>query len=42
MEPEQRTSATCNWGDNGKSLYITARTGRYRMKLVAQGLKGLY
>jgi len=34
--------ANCNWGDDGKSLYMTARTGLYRIKLAAQGPKTLY
>jgi gluconolactonase len=36
------TPANCNWGDDGKSLYITARTGLYRIRLAAQGIKALY
>jgi gluconolactonase len=36
------TPANCNWGDDGKSLYITAETGLYRIKLAAQGQKTLY
>jgi gluconolactonase len=36
------TPANCNWGDDGKSLYITARTGLYRIRLTAQGMKALY
>jgi gluconolactonase len=36
------TPANCNWGDDGKTLYITARTGLYRIKLAAQGEKTLY
>lgn len=36
------TPANCNWGDDGKSLYITARTGLYRIKLPAAGQKTLY
>jgi gluconolactonase len=36
------TPANCNWGDDGKSLYITAETGLYRIKLAAQGEKTLY
>jgi gluconolactonase len=31
------TPANCNWGDDGKSLYITARTGLYRIKLAVKG-----
>jgi gluconolactonase len=36
------TPANCNWGDDGKTLYITAQTGLYRIKLTAQGQKALY
>ena len=36
------TPANCNWGDDGKSLYITARTGLYRIKLPVTGQKALY
>ena len=36
------TPANCNWGDDGKSLYITARTGLYRIKLAATGERTLY
>lgn len=32
--------ANCNWGDDsGKMLYITARTGLYRMKLKIEGIR---
>ena len=34
--------ANCNWGDDGKSLYMTARTGLYRIKLAATGERTLY
>ena len=34
--------ANLNWGDDGKSLYITARTGLYRIKLPVAGEKALY
>jgi len=34
--------SNCNWGDDGKSLYITAQTGLYRLKLTARGQKALY
>ena len=34
--------ANCGWGDDGKSLYMTARTGLYRVKLAAAGKKALY
>jgi gluconolactonase len=36
------TPANCNWGDDGKTLYITARTGLYRIKLAAAGMRPLY
>jgi gluconolactonase len=36
------TPANCNWGDDGKTLYITARTGVYRIKLSVAGEKALY
>ncbi len=34
--------ANCNWGDDGKSLYITAETSVYRIKLPVSGEKALY
>ena len=36
------TAANCAWGDDGKSLYITAVTGLYRVKLTVAGEKALY
>ncbi len=36
------TPANCNWGDDGKTLYITARTGVYRIRLSVAGEKPLY
>ena len=36
------TPANCNWGDDGKTLYITAETGLYRIKLAVEGQKALY
>jgi gluconolactonase len=36
------TPANCNWGDDGATLYITARTGLYRIKLATQGERPLY
>jgi gluconolactonase len=36
------TPANCGWGDDGKSLYMTARTGLYRIKLNVAGEKALY
>jgi gluconolactonase len=34
--------ANCNWGDDWKTLYITARTGLYRIKLSVAGEKAMY
>lgn len=31
------TPANCGWGDDGKTLYITAETGIYRVKLAVAG-----
>jgi gluconolactonase len=36
------TPANCNWGDDGKTLYITAETGLYRIKTAVEGKKALY
>lgn len=36
------TPANCGWGDDGKTLYITAETGLYRIKLNVEGEKTLY
>jgi gluconolactonase len=36
------TPANCAWGDDSKSLYITARTGLYRIKLAVAGEKLTY
>lgn len=36
------TPANCAWGDDGRSLYITARTGLYRIKLAVAGEKLIY
>ena len=36
------TPANCGWGDDGKSLYMTARTGLYRIKLAVAGKRPLY
>jgi gluconolactonase len=36
------TPANCGWGDDGKTLYITARTGLYRIKLAVAGEKPVY
>ncbi len=35
-------TANCNWGDDGKSLYITASTSLYRIKLAVEGQKKVY
>jgi gluconolactonase len=34
--------SNCNWGDDGKTLYITAVTTLYRIKLSVSGEKPLY
>jgi gluconolactonase len=34
--------ANCGWGDDGKTLYMTARTGLYRIKLSIPGKMPLY
>jgi gluconolactonase len=36
------TPANCGWGDDGKTLYMTARTGVYRIKLAVAGQMPLY
>jgi gluconolactonase len=36
------TPANCNWGDDGKTLYITAQTSLYRIKLPVEGKKAVY
>jgi gluconolactonase len=36
------TPANCGWGDDGKTLYMTARTGLYRIKLYVSGQKPVY
>jgi gluconolactonase len=36
------TPANVAWADDGKTLYITATTGVYRMKLAVAGEKALY
>jgi gluconolactonase len=36
------TPANCGWGDDGKSLFMTARTGLYRIKLAVAGQKLVY
>lgn len=34
--------ANCAWGDDGKSLYITATTGLYRVRLAVPGMPTVY
>ncbi len=34
--------SNCNWGDDGRTLYITAVTSVYRIKLAVAGAKALY
>ena len=34
--------ANCGWGDDGKTLYITAETGLYRIKTSVMGQKMVY
>ncbi len=36
------TPANCGWGDDGKTLYITARTSLYRVKLAVPGERMVY
>lgn len=36
------TVANCNWGDDGKTLYITASTSVYRIRVAIPGEKPLY
>ena len=36
------TPANCNWADDGKTLYITASTSVYRIRLSVAGEKPLY
>src|SRR5947208_7394835 len=36
------TPANCGWGEDGKSLFMTARTGLYRIKLAVAGQKLVY
>jgi gluconolactonase len=31
--------ANCNWGDDGRNLYITARTSLYRIRLLIEGIR---
>jgi gluconolactonase len=34
--------ANCGWGDDGRTLYITAETGLYRIKTSVMGQKLVY
>ena len=36
------TAANCGWGDDGKTLYITATTSVYRIRVAIAGEKPLY
>src|SRR5579863_1390903 len=36
------TPANCGWAEDGKTLYITARTSVYRIRLAVAGEKALY
>ena len=36
IQPDE-VPANVAWGDDGSSLYMTARTGLYRIKLLAEG-----
>jgi gluconolactonase len=36
------TPANCGWAEDGKTLYIIARTSVYRIKLAVAGEKALY
>jgi gluconolactonase len=36
------TAANCNWGDDGRTLYITASTSVYRIRVSIPGEKPLY
>jgi len=36
------TAANCGWGDDGKTLYITASTSVYRIRVAIAGQKPLY
>jgi gluconolactonase len=41
IQPSE-TPANCNWGDDGRTLYMTARTSLYRIRLAGAGKKALY
>jgi gluconolactonase len=34
--------ANCAWGDDGRTLYITAETGLYRIRTSVMGQKAVY
>ena len=36
------TPANCNWGGDGRTLFMTARTSLYRINLSVEGKKALY
>jgi gluconolactonase len=36
------TPANCNWADDGQTLYVTARTSVYRIRVANMGEKALY
>ncbi len=36
------TAANCGWGDDGRTLYITASTGIYRIRVKVPGMKALH
>jgi gluconolactonase len=38
IEPPE-VPANCHWGDDGRTLYMTARTGLYRVKLSVDGIR---
>lgn len=38
IRPEE-VPANCHWGDDGKTLYMTARTGLYRIRLNVEGIR---
>jgi gluconolactonase len=38
IQPEE-VPANVAWGDDGKTLYMTARTGIYRIRLLAEGIR---
>jgi gluconolactonase len=38
IQPEE-VPANVGWGDDGKTLYMTARTGLYRIRLNGEGIR---